>query len=359
VRLPSNGGRSTKRSPTPRGSVTGDPVRSGLEDIEKAAHRAASLTRQLLAFSRKQMLQPTVVDLNRIVRDTEAMLGHLIRADVRLVTSFEPGLAPVEADESQIEQVIINLVVNAADAIADGGTIAIATGAVVSRGAVGDRLAPGSYAALSVSDDGVGMDPETRERVFEPFFTTKELGRGTGLGLATVSGIVEQSGGSIEVEGEPGHGTIFRIFLPSVDKEVDEPTVAAGSSETTEGTETVVIAEDDDMVRTLMRVALEESGYTVLEAGSGDAALELCGRHAGPIHLLVTDMVMPGMGGRALADRVTTMRPELRVLYVSGYAEAEVFDGGSDAETSFVQKPFKPEELTIKVRALIDRGRGP
>ena len=333
-----------------------DPSRRGLEDVERAADRAASLTRQLLAFSRKQVLQPTVVDLNWIVEETRTMLRHLIRADIRFVTSLEPRLAPVEADARQLEQVLINLVVNASDAIPGGGTIAISTANVTSEG---DELLPeGRYAMLGVTDDGIGMDEETRDRIFEPFFTTKELGRGTGLGLATVYGIVEQSGGSIEVESDPGHGTVFRVFLPAVDKKVPEPHPVCVVSGPSEGTETVVVAEDDDMVRALVRVTLEGSGYRVLEAASGEAALELCDAHPEPIDVLVTDMVMPGIGGRALAARLQARRPELRVLYVSGYAESEVFDDGDvEAESSFVQKPFTPEELALKVRALIDRPR--
>ena len=209
---------------------------------------------------------------------------------------------------------------------------------------------------LSVSDDGIGMDEDTRDRVFEPFFTTKELGRGTGLGLATVYGIVEQSGGSVDVESEPGGGRVFASrYRPSTRRSRSRYATPT-APESTAGTETVVVAEDDDMVRTLVCVTLQESGYTVLEAATGDAALELCERHAGQIDALVTDMVMPGIGGRALAERLTTLRPELRVLFVSGYAETEVFDrDSSDAETSFLQKPFTPEELASRVRALIDR----
>jgi signal transduction histidine kinase/CheY-like chemotaxis protein len=332
----------------------GDPARTGLEDIEHAADRAAALTRQLLAFSRKQVLQPTVLDLNRVVGETEAMLRHLIRADILVVTSLDPGLPAVEADAGQLEQVIVNLIVNAADALPDGGTIAISTRAPTAV----DGGAPQRYAVLSVSDNGIAMDEATRERVFEPFFTTKELGRGTGLGLATVYGIVEQSGGSIDVDSEPGRGSTFRVVLPGVDKEITIPRVPAPVPESTAGTETVVVAEDDAMVRALVRVTLEAGGYTVLEASSGEAAIELCRRHEGRIDLLVTDMVMPGMGGRALAERLTALRPELRVLYVSGYAEADVFDDpGTDAETSFVQKPFTPEELAVRVRALIDQPR--
>jgi CheY-like chemotaxis protein/two-component sensor histidine kinase len=337
-----------------RATRPGDASRRGLEDVERAADRAASLTGQLLAFSRKQVLQPTVVDLNRIVEETRTMLRHLVRADIRFETSLEPRLAPVEADARQLEQVIINLVVNASDAIPGGGTITIATANATSDGK-GSRTA-GRYAVLSVADDGIGMDEETRDRIFEPFFTTKELGRGTGLGLATVYGNVEQSGGSIEVESDPGHGTVFRVLLPAVDKEVDEPVPVVDHTSPAEGTETVVVAEDDEMVRTLIRVTLEGSGYRVLAAASGEAALEACDAHAGPIDLLVTDMVMPGIGGRALAGRLQARRPEIRVLYVSGYAEADVFDDGDvDAQTSFVQKPFTPEELAVKVRALIDR----
>jgi signal transduction histidine kinase len=336
----------------------GDPARTGLEDIERAADRAASLTRQLLAFSRKQVLQPTVVDLNRIVRDSETMLHHLIRADIRLLTSLDPRLAPVEADAGQLEQVIINLVINAVDALPGGGQIVIATNNMAATGnGTRGQIPARSYAVLSVSDDGVGMDAETRERVFEPFFTTKELGRGTGLGLATVYGIVEQSGGSIEVESRPGRGTTFRIYLPGVDKAVAQPSFGPGSSESTAGTETVMVAEDDAMVRALVRVILEESGYTVIEASSGDEALRLSQSYDGPIDVLVTDMVMPGMGGRAVAERLLALRHELRVLYISGYSEDEVLGGGSDAEASFIGKPFTPEELALKVRALIDRPR--
>ena len=336
----------------------GDPARTGLEGVERAADRAASLTRQLLAFSRKQVLQPTVVDLNQIARESETMLHHLIRADIRLLTSLDPRLAPVEADPGQLEQVIINLVINAVDALPSGGQIVIATNNMVAAGdGTRGQIPARSYAVLSVSDDGVGMDAETREHVFEPFFTTKELGRGTGLGLATVYGIVQQSGGSIEVESRPGRGTTFRIYLPAVDKAVAQPSFGPGSSESMAGTETVMVAEDDAMVRTLVRVILEESGYTVIEAASGDEALRLSESYDGPIDVLVTDMVMPGMGGRAVADRLLALRPELRVLYISGYSEDEVLEGGSDAQASFVGKPFTPEELALKVRALIDRPR--
>jgi signal transduction histidine kinase/CheY-like chemotaxis protein len=337
-----------------RATRPGDPARAGLEDIERAADRAASLTRQLLAFSRKQVLQPTVLDLNRVVRETEAMLRHLIRADIRVVTSLDPELPPVEADASQVEQVIMNLIVNAADAIRGTGTIAITTQA--RRGPGGNG--PARCAVLVVADDGTGMDEATRQRVFEPFFTTKELGRGTGLGLATVYGIVEQSGGSIEVESAPGAGSTFRIVLPGVEKEVAAPEPAPAEPESTAGTETVVVAEDDSMVRALIRVTLESSGYTVLEASSGEAAVELCESYGGPVDLLVTDMVMPGMGGRALADRLTMTRPDLRVLYVSGYAETEVLEEpGGTPGTAFVQKPFTPDELALRVRSLIDRPR--
>jgi signal transduction histidine kinase len=334
----------------------GDPIRTGLQDIERAADRAASLTRQLLAFSRKQVLKPSVLDLNHVVDEMSSMLRHLVRANIGIVTVTGSDVPPVEADASQIDQVIINLVVNAADAIPDSGTITIATGdALVADEDASGQLSPRRFAVLSVSDDGVGMDQKTVERVFEPFFTTKELGRGTGLGLATVYGIVEQSGGSIDVESEPGRGTTFRVLLPGVDKHVVQPAPQPGMPASTAGTETVAVAEDDEMVRMLVRVTLEDSGYTVLEAANGDAALELCRHHAGPIHALVTDMVMPGMGGRALADRLTALRPGLPVLYITGYTESDAVDGSSDVETAFVQKPFTPEQLAAEVRALIDR----
>jgi signal transduction histidine kinase/DNA-binding response OmpR family regulator len=329
-----------------------------LGEIRKAGDRAAGLTRQLLAFSRQQVTAPRVLDLNAVVADVSKMLERIIGEDVTLTHEAAADLGPVRADPGQVEQVLLNLAVNARDAMPQGGRLVIRTANV--EPAAGDARLPelrrGRYVLLSVSDTGCGMDAATKARAFEPFFTTKETGKGTGLGLATVYGIVKQSGGHVEVFSEPGRGTTFTVYLPRVDPAPPasaEPTPGRSPF----GTETLLLAEDEEAVRTLAGCVLRMSGYTVLEAADGAEALRVAGRHAGPIHLLVTDVVMPGMGGRALADRLTAARPETRVLYLSGYTADEVVRHGvREAEVAFLQKPFKVDALILKVREALDRG---
>ncbi|HEX2094085.1 MAG TPA: PAS domain S-box protein, partial [Longimicrobiaceae bacterium] len=295
-----------------------DPGREDVEEIRRAAERAAGLTRQLLAFSRRQVLQPRVLDLNAVVLDMERMLRRLIGEDVELVTRLERTAAHVRADPGQLEQVLLNLAVNARDAMPSGGRLIVET-----RNARLDEelkrtypyVVPGPYVLLAVTDTGHGMDRETQERVFEPFFTTKP--RGTGLGLSTVYGIVKQSGGYIWVYSEPENGTTFRIYLPPVEAPSEEAAPGPGAAAPTRGAETVLLAEDEETVRRLAKRVLQRSGYTVLEAADGEEALRVAEAHRGPIHLLVTDVVMPRLGGRDLAARLLAARPGLRVLYVS------------------------------------------
>jgi two-component system, cell cycle sensor histidine kinase and response regulator CckA len=347
------------------GLPPGDPRRHLIEEIREAAERAATLTRQLLAFSRRQVLQPKVLDLNRVVAGAEALLRRLIGEDVSLVLELEPGLGPVKADASQLEQILMNLAVNARDAMSQGGTLTFATSSVVvataAEAAERGVPAPGRWAQLRVTDTGTGMDAESRRHAFEPFFTTKEPGQGTGLGLATVYGIVQQSGGVIALESEPGRGTTFRIHLP----QVDEPVAAVeaprpGRPAARPNTETVLLVEDEPAVRTVALEALRARGYTVLDAADAASATKVAEQHAGPIALLVTDVVMPGISGRALADRLVALRPQLRVLFISGYAGDELhLRGVLEDGLNFLQKPFTPDELAGKVRAVLDRRPGP
>ena len=331
-----------------------DPSRQHVEEIKKAGERAASLTRQLLAFSRKQVLQPKVLDLNSVVADINKMLGRLIGEDIELKTSTDLRLGRVKADPGQIEQVIMNLVVNARDAMPGGGRLVIET-ANVDFDEADTQLPAGSYVMLAVSDTGYGMDKEIQSRIFEPFFTTKEQGKGTGLGLSTVYGIVSQSGGEIRVESQPGCGTSVKVFLPRV----DEPVEVAGDISTLDqqmpAAETILLVEDEDTVRRLVREVLTMNGYRVLEAADGKDALQKCSLHGGPIHLMVTDVVMPQMGGRELAERMAEIRPATKVLYVSGHTEdAIVHHGVSDQEMNFLQKPFAPAALISKVREVLE-----
>jgi len=326
-------------------------------EVKRAAERAADLTRQLLAFSRRQVLQPRVIDLNELVPDLESLLRRTIGEDVSLETLYAESHALVKADRGQLEQVLMNLAVNARDAMPDGGRLTIQTGSVTLAGPLAEtlELPAGAYVELTVRDTGVGMDDQTRAQVFEPFFTTKASGEGTGLGLATAYGIVRQSGGQIRVESEPGRGTAFHVLLP-VAPAGEAPAPSRGERERPKsGSETMLLVEDEDMVRRLARLSLERRGYRVLEAAGADEALRLAAEFDEPIHLLLTDIVMPGMNGRALAERLAGDRPETRVLFMSGYPDdAIVRHGISEADVAFLEKPFSPDDLAEKVREVLD-----
>ncbi|HWP34099.1 MAG TPA: PAS domain-containing protein, partial [Thermodesulfobacteriota bacterium] len=335
----------------------GDPLRRHALEIHRAAERAASLTRQLLAFSRRQVLRPTVVDLNAVVSNMDGMLRRLIGEDIELRTLPAADLGWVRADTGQLEQAILNLAVNARDAMPQGGKLTIETANVELDEAYAQRHAPvvpGRYVLLAVSDTGCGMDPETRARIFEPFFTTKERGKGTGLGLATVYGIVKQSGGYIWVYSEPGHGSTFKIYLPRVEA-APAPLPPPPARPPAPGRETVLLVEDEDAVRTLARQVLEQHGYRVLEAAGAADALALVEWHRGSIDLLLTDVVMPGMSGRELAERFAAARGAVKVLYMSGYTDSAIVHHGIlDPGTAFLQKPFSPAALAGKVRDVLD-----
>lgn len=337
----------------------GDPLRRNAEQIQTASQRATSLTRQLLAFSRKQMLAPKVLNVQSVVVEMEKILRRLIGEDIQLETSSAPDLGLIKADRSQIEQVILNLAVNARDAMPEGGRLTIETANVELDKAAAHPpavLSPGKYVMLAVTDNGCGMDAETQAHIFEPFFTTKEKGKGTGLGLATVYGIVKQSGGYVWVYSEPGRGTSFKVYLPRIE---DEQT-ARGRDNKIEakalprGSETVLLVEDEKGVRELAREYLELTGYTVIAAEDGHTALELAAMHVGPIQLLMTDVVMPGISGRELAGRVKTIRPEIKVLFMSGYTDqAVVHHGILDTDAALLQKPFTMAALAAKLREIL------
>jgi PAS domain S-box-containing protein len=336
-----------------------DPLRQNIEEIRKAGDRAAALTRQLLAFSRKQVLQPVVLDLNSIVSELERMLCRLIGEDIDLRTVLEPRLGSIKADPGQIEQVLMNLVVNARDAMPRGGKLTIETANLyLDEEYAGRHIAvtPGPYVMLAVSDTGTGMDEKVRARIFEPFFTTKEAGKGTGLGLSTVYGIVKQSGGNIWVYSELERGTTFKVYLPRVDEGAQEYRRSVEAGEALQGTELILLAEDDEIVRKLAGEVLRQYGYRVLEAANGGAALLICERQEEPIQLLVTDVVMPEMGGRELADRLRLLRPEMKVLFMSGYTDdAIVHQGVLDEGVNFIQKPFTPDALARKLREVLGK----
>jgi PAS domain S-box-containing protein len=338
----------------------GDPaVRKDIEQIAKSADRASSLTRQLLAFSRKQLLQPRILQLNDVVGEVDKMLRRLIGEDIEVVTVFGRALGRVKADPGQIEQVLVNLVVNARDAMPDGGQLTIETTNVdvdEAYAAAHEGLSPGHYVMLGVYDTGHGIDAQTKSRLFEPFFTTKEPGKGTGLGLATVYGIVKQSEGHVVVESEPGKGAAFKVFLHRLEAGADEiEHVLHIAEERPRGSETVLLVEDEEVVRNLVREILEGNGYTVIEARNGAEALDLGRRFKGPIHLLVTDVVMPKMSGRELAERLVTIHRETRILYMSGYTDGAISQHGVlDPETELLQKPFSFDELAQKVRKVLD-----
>jgi two-component system cell cycle sensor histidine kinase/response regulator CckA len=332
------------------------PLRRNLQEIGLAAERAAALTHQLLAFSRKQVLQPRILDLGDVVERMGSLLQRLIGEDVELITRRRGPLGSVRADPAQMEQVIVNLAVNARDAMPLGGVLDVELGNAelddtYLRGHSG--MTPGPYVLMSVTDSGHGMDAETRARIFEPFFTTKEPGKGTGLGLATVYGIVKQSDGFIWVYSEPGRGTTFKIYLPRVDQG-PEPLAPRPEAAAVNGTETVLLVEDEDALRSLLRELLESAGYVVLEAAHGVDAMSVARDHAGPIHLLLSDMVMPQMTGRELADRLTRLRPGIKVLYMSGYSAGASPHHELPPDAAYIEKPFTADSLGSAIRALLD-----
>ena len=340
---------------------TEDPLRRGIALIQRTAGRAAELTKQLLAFSRKQVLEAVVLDLGVVTTDMKEMLARLIGEDIALVTNLAATLGHVKADRGQIEQVVMNLAINARDAMPQGGQLVVETANAdlddeYVRRNVGSR--PGPHVMLAVSDSGVGIPRELQRHIFEPFFTTKEQGKGTGLGLATVYGIVKQSGGYIEVDREPGRGTTFRIYLPRVDSASPAAERSPRAAAPTGGTETILLVEDEDGVRELARDILRSSGYTVLEGRNGAEGLLLGERHQGALDLLLTDVVMPRMSGRELAERMVSLRPELSVLYMSGYTDdAVIRHGVLGSDTAFLQKPFTPAALVQRVRETLDQAR--
>ena len=330
-------------------------------EIRTAGERGASLTQQLLAFSRRQMLQPKVLDLNAIVADFDRMLCRLVGERIRVVVNCDPALWQVKADPGEIGRAIMNLALNARDAMPVGGTMTIETAnAIFSEDdAVDRKLKPGRYAMLAVRDTGIGMDAEVREHIFEPFFTTKETGKGTGLGLATVLGIVEQSGGVIRCESQAREGTAFKIFLPAVAETVDKGSPPAGRLvKTATGSEVVLLVEDEDIVRVLARKILETSGYVVLDARNGREGLALCQAHPGPIDLLMTDVMMPELGGRELAEGALELRPGMKVMFMSGHTEDVILKEGVQRGAAFLQKPFTPSALAQKVREVLDSETG-
>lgn len=329
------------------------------EEIERASQRAVSLTRQLLAFSRQQVLEPVVLNLNTLLSDMEKMLPRLIGEDIALKLDLDASLSQVKADPGQIEQVVLNLAVNARDAMPDGGKLLIETANVELDIAYthchpGSR--PGSYVMLRVTDTGTGIDPEIQSQIFEPFFTTKERDKGTGLGLATVYGVVKQSGGYIAVDSEKGKGASFSVYLPRLEQPAaDSSPSPAAAPVNTRGTETILLVEDADPLRKLAELFLKESGYHILSAPDGQQALQTARQHAGPIDLLLTDVVMPGMNGRVLGERLASSQPKMKVLYMSGYTDSFIAGHGVlEPGTHLLHKPFTQETLTRKVREMLD-----
>ncbi len=332
--------------------------RARLEQMVKAANRAVGLTRQLLAFSRQQVLDLRVLDLNATITDLSSMLRRLIGEDIELTTALAPGLGNVKADAGQIEQVLMNLAVNARDAMPDGGRLALETSNVeldaAYAGRHGAEIKPGPYVMMAVSDNGSGMDAATKERIFEPFFTTKEKGKGTGLGLAMVYGFIKQCGGNIWLYSEPGHGTCFKIYLPRVSEAV-APASVEPETEQWNGSETILLVEDEESVREFVRETLCERGYRLLEAGDGAQALALLQDAREPVHLVISDLVLPGMSGRELADKARAARAGLKVVFVSGYTDDSANRrGAAGSGAAFLQKPFRAQDLLAQIRQTLD-----
>src|SRR5579872_1037210 len=334
-----------------------DPNRHSVEQIMKAGERAAALTKQLLAFSRRQVLQLKVLEINKLVTGLSSMLQRLIGEDIDLRLALHPDLGRVSADPGQLEQVLMNLVVNARDAMPKGGALTVENANVwLDRSYAGRHanVKPGPYILLPVSDSGTGMDQATQARLFEPFFTTKGSSQGTGLGLSTVFGIIRQSGGSIEVYSEPGRGTSVKVYLPRIDQpaaiESDEESGAVAR-----GTETILLVEDDEMVRSLVRETLEREGYKIMDAAGPEDAIRLANEFHQKIHLMITDVVMPKVNGRELADKLSRRRPDMKVLYMSGYTDNAIVNSGLlHREVAFLQKPFTPGALAAKVREVLE-----
>ncbi len=338
------------------------PARGFIETIRKTGRNASDLTDRLLAFSRRKVIGPKVICLNETISSMQKMLNHLIGEDVSLSTVLEPRLFHIKADPNEIAHIIVNLAINARDAMPSGGQLIIATQNVVVTETSGPRLVglgPGEYALMAVSDTGVGMSDEVKSKIFEPFFTTKDNPKGTGLGLSIVYGIVAQSGGHIWIRSGVGVGTTVKIYLPRADEPLDAEQVSAQRPASLEGTETVLVVEDQQVVRSLARRILAARGYEVLEARTGLDALEVCRIHGGPIHLMLTDVIMPEMSGMELAAKAALVRPEMEVVFMSGYAESSIVDRGLFDETkTFIQKPFDPETLATKVREVLEGMKG-
>jgi len=334
------------------------PLRGKIEETLKAGERAATLVRQLLTFSSKQSLDPKILSLNTAVTSLESLLRRLIGEDIQLVSKLDPMNGRLRADQAQLEQVLVNLVVNARDAMPKGGTLTIETAQVeLTRSPVYHLtlLPPGPYVRLSVSDTGCGMDRKTQSHIFEPFFTTKGEGKGSGLGLSTVFGIVTQCGGAIDVTSRVGHGTRFDLYFPSVESDILTTTPTQSSGQPQRGTETILLVEDEPSVRTLVRDELRKLGYRVVEAKNGVEACLLATQQIGSLQLLLTDVVMPGMGGRELAQHLSIIKPDLRTLFISGYMDdVGIMAGQEEGMSSFLQKPFTPEVLAHAVRTLLD-----
>jgi signal transduction histidine kinase/ActR/RegA family two-component response regulator len=335
--------------------AAGSAMYHKVQSIQQAADRAATLTRQLLAFSRKQLLELKVVDVNTVVGDMERLLRPLIGENIELITRLSTETGHTRADAGQLEQVIMNLVVNAKDAMPEGGKLTVQSADVTVRHDSEHRfIQPGRYAVISVSDTGHGMDKETQSRIFEPFFTTKEKGKGTGLGLSTVYGIVKQSNGYVFAQSEPGAGTTFYVYLPRVEDSAEELSPAKSQPNEAGGCETVLLVEDEESVRELVRVTLVSRGYKVIEAENGECGLRVAEAFKEKIDILITDVVMPGIGGRELAKKLVSLRPGISVLYLSGYTEdAVVAPGALGPGTAFLQKPFTLQNLAKKVREVL------